>query len=269
VIEIDESWEAPHAIENSKRVYVRTGNAANPYDLANVDLIIELIKRRAEPSSRYEQLIALARNRAIHAHIGIAPLYTRRALCTNEDVWAFLDVPQYRGARYFPQQTLRRVSDGVASFNREQEYSQISAFGLLFTKRLMEAQHQEGRPEVIPVRETFHPLLKLLHCANAFYTHVGYRGNLQVDVAPDNVRAQRMPFLEDPYGFHDLGDYQCFEDRVSVSERSSAELLQQDAHGIVQNVLRQLCWSFWQSPQEFPAAALHRNIERVIVQMGV
>ena len=33
VIEVDESWEAPHAIENSKKVYVRTGNAANPYDL--------------------------------------------------------------------------------------------------------------------------------------------------------------------------------------------------------------------------------------------
>ena len=29
VIEVDEIWEAPHAIENSKKVYVRTGNAAN------------------------------------------------------------------------------------------------------------------------------------------------------------------------------------------------------------------------------------------------
>src|ERR1700730_4960421 len=36
VIEIDESAEAPHAIENSKRVYVRTGNAADLYDLAEV-----------------------------------------------------------------------------------------------------------------------------------------------------------------------------------------------------------------------------------------
>jgi len=40
VIEVDESWEAPHAIENSRKVYVRTGNAANPYDLAEVDRLI-------------------------------------------------------------------------------------------------------------------------------------------------------------------------------------------------------------------------------------
>jgi hypothetical protein len=49
VIEVDESWEAPHAIENSKKVYVRTGNAANPYDFAQVDFVIELVRRRAEP----------------------------------------------------------------------------------------------------------------------------------------------------------------------------------------------------------------------------
>src|SRR5216683_770225 len=45
VIEVDESGEAPHAIENSRRVYVRTGNAANPYDLAEVDLIIDLLTK--------------------------------------------------------------------------------------------------------------------------------------------------------------------------------------------------------------------------------
>jgi predicted HTH transcriptional regulator len=49
VIEVDESAQAPHAIENSKKVYVRTGNAANPYDLADVDLVFDLAKRRKEP----------------------------------------------------------------------------------------------------------------------------------------------------------------------------------------------------------------------------
>src|SRR6266478_5445515 len=32
VIEVDESAEAQHAIENSATLYVRTGNASNPYD---------------------------------------------------------------------------------------------------------------------------------------------------------------------------------------------------------------------------------------------
>ena len=48
IIEIDESVEAPHAIENETRVYVRTGNAANPYELAQVSTIIERFTRRQE-----------------------------------------------------------------------------------------------------------------------------------------------------------------------------------------------------------------------------
>jgi predicted HTH transcriptional regulator len=57
VIEVDESGEAPHAIENSKRVYIRTGSAANPYDLAEVDLIIDLMKRRQEPLEKRDRLL--------------------------------------------------------------------------------------------------------------------------------------------------------------------------------------------------------------------
>jgi hypothetical protein len=64
VIEVDESGEAPHAIENSKKVCVRTGNAVNPYDLAEVDLIIDLLKRREEPLARRERLLKFADQRS-------------------------------------------------------------------------------------------------------------------------------------------------------------------------------------------------------------
>jgi predicted HTH transcriptional regulator len=60
IIEVEESGEAPHAIENSKKVYVRTGNAANPYDLADVDLVIDLMKRRKEPLELRGRLVKLA-----------------------------------------------------------------------------------------------------------------------------------------------------------------------------------------------------------------
>jgi hypothetical protein len=277
VIEVDESWEAPHAIENSKRAYVRTGNASNPYDLAEVDLIIELIKRRSEPSSRREHSIALALERAknvvpdgaVYLLANIVPSYPRRALCANDTIWTFLSNALYRGGRYFPFQTLRRVEDGVASFNREEEYSQASSFGLMLTKRTMQL-HREGQgPEFIVVGDVLRPLVKLFHCANAFYTHVGYRGNVEVAIGLNNVRAQRMPFLRDPYGFRGLDHYECFEERVLVSQRSSAELLREHGREIVHDVFRQMCWSFWQSSDDFPATALHDYLEPVIRELGM
>src|SRR5438270_231744 len=57
VIEADASVEAPHAIENSTKVYVRTGNAANPYELADVDSVIELLRRRQDPTARRRKLL--------------------------------------------------------------------------------------------------------------------------------------------------------------------------------------------------------------------
>lgn len=273
VIEVDESWEAPHTIENSKRVYVRTGNAGNPIELASVDLIIDLVRRRAAPAQRRDQLIAMARlnagtvvhDAAIHAEISITPPYPRHPLCTPDDVWTFLNIPAFRGARFFPGPTLRRVENGVGSFDRENEYAQVSSYGLVLMKRKLQVHRDGEGPEVIFVGELFQPLLRLLNCAKAFYSKVGYRGNLNVAVVLRNVRLQRMLFLPDR--FHEADNYQSMENVVTASQQSSTELLQNGTPDLVQDILRQVCWSFWQAGEDFPAARLRNYITQVIERM--
>jgi hypothetical protein len=90
-----------------------------------------------------------------------------------------------------------------------------------------------------------------------------------VTVELNNVRAQRMPFLPDEFHFYSIDDYECFEERLLVTQRSSTELIQAPGSELVQDVLRQLCWSFWQARDDFPTAELHNYIELVIRQMGV
>jgi hypothetical protein len=271
VVEVEESWEAPHAIENSKKVYVRTGNAANPYELANVDLIIELMRRRAEPAAKRLALLSVARHRAervvreqmiMHTEMSVTPSYPRRALCSREDCWNFVANTVYRGGHYFPFDTICRVEDGVASFNRQREYGQISVDGMIFVRRPLE-------PELgsIRVAEVFQPLLRLLHCADTFYRRVGYRGSVTIDVAAVNVYLQRLIFLPD-YPAGNLNDFQCHEDRVSVSHMTGSERLTNDVRGIVQALVRELCWSFWQSTDAFPADAIDEYIARVMREMG-
>jgi len=105
VVEVEESAQAPHAIENSKLVYVRTGNASNPYDLAEVGVILDLVKRRTEPSELAARLTERARNRfARHIQqkresqghpgyeprpilqISVGPRFPSRQLCQQEDL---------------------------------------------------------------------------------------------------------------------------------------------------------------------------------------
>ncbi len=276
VIEVDESWEAPHAIENSKKVYVRTGNAAVPYELAEVDLIIELVRRRSEPAAKRQGLLATARKRASdvliadprtpYAEISVSPQYPRHALCTREECWNFVTNSPYRGGRYFPLATVRRVEDGVASYNRAQEYGQVSKDGVLFMRCLLRVQEVEQH-SVIPLRELLRPTLLLLHCAEGFYRRMGYRGSLAIEVSANNVRLRRMLFLPADTLDIDLGEldnFQCFEDIVSVAESTDSEQLSVDIRGVVQGLAGQMCWSFWQSHNPFPTDALNRFIGEIL-----
>lgn len=63
VIKIHESIEAPHAIQNSTRIYIRTGSISQPYELAEIEKIDYLLRRRDKQQKLKEQLKQNARNR--------------------------------------------------------------------------------------------------------------------------------------------------------------------------------------------------------------
>jgi len=272
VIEVDESWEAPHAIENSKRVYVRTGNAANPYDLADVDLVMELVRRRAEPSALRDRMLLAARERARRAvgemhpyvEVSITPLYPRRALCTRDDTWDFLSTQRYRGAHIFPFATVRRVADGVASFNAPAEYGQVSQFGLIFNRKLM--QPHDGQ---FLLGDPFHHTLRTLRCANAFFRRVGYRGNVEITVTLDNFLNLRLVFLPNivPADL-DQNDYRSSEPEIVGSQITAAEHLGPDFGALLQSLMVQICWAFWQSREAFPEQEIGDYVQRILRDMG-
>ena len=60
VIEVDESPEAPHAIENSRSVYIRTGDSQRPYDIGDIQTIERLLVRRKGIAVRKDELTAEA-----------------------------------------------------------------------------------------------------------------------------------------------------------------------------------------------------------------
>ena len=49
VVRVNESPQAPHAIQNSTKVYIREGSITQPYELAAIGRIEHLLKRREEP----------------------------------------------------------------------------------------------------------------------------------------------------------------------------------------------------------------------------
>ena len=280
VIEVDESGEAPHAIENSRKVYVRTGSAANPYDLADVDLIIDLMRRRKEPLELRERLLSQAEGRSIQVvqHVGpylqvsICPAYPRTALCLSEDVWSFIVRVQNPLAYLIPYNSLRRVPDGVASLvsaNPPQraipQYFELSKYGLAFATRPFALRRWDNAnpSEHLVFGDLIHTALKLMICAERFYATNGYRGRALMRSSLHGVQGRSMR-IRDADLFGDTPDeFRCYATEVHAERLIGAEQLA-DKLNLLTDILSELTWPFWQGQDEYPRASLENGLRNIV-----
>ena len=288
VIELEESGEAPHAIENSKKVYVRTGNAANPYDLADVDLIIDLVKRRKEPLELRDHVEKSAERRAekwvmspqSYVQVTICPRFPRTALRSSEEVYDFVQNTRYRGGDFIDRNHLHRVPDGVAGQIPERAstgaaYEEVNRFGLLFARtrfrKLPWDGQQDGEP-VLVYGDLFHSLCKFLYCAESFYRTTGFQGSVLVRVSLHNVAEERMTFYRLGVVFFDdlsPNDFRCIAEVVSAERLVEVDRIVTNKLDVLTDILGELAWSFWQSLAGFPIDRLKAYAAETLRGMGL
>jgi predicted HTH transcriptional regulator len=66
VVRVDQSLQAPHAVNDGRRIYERTGSLTNPIDFAHIDRIQHLLARRQHIEADREVSIQRAIDRTIH-----------------------------------------------------------------------------------------------------------------------------------------------------------------------------------------------------------
>ncbi len=153
VLRVDESPEAPHAVDQGRRIYERTGNLNTPYDLADINRIQNLLRRRekieqereayindqiarstrllAEPRLQLTQLAGIRPHNPKSAMApqtlplrwaSIVPYYPWRALSDPETCWHTLKL--WRDAR-----DVQRIPDGAFAQKRDSYTSQNFVVG--------------------------------------------------------------------------------------------------------------------------------------------
>jgi len=141
IVKVPESLEAPHAIENSTKVYVRVASTTPPYDLADIDRIDYLLKRRQEPERRREELVEQMAARSAYAgyepkvRVVIAPVYPRGIVLPMDDLLA--QAESLRAARASPYlEEFRLVHSGIMSTGqvpgRTEYYFEAGTHGIVF-----------------------------------------------------------------------------------------------------------------------------------------
>ncbi len=288
VVEVEESGEAPHAIENSKKVYVRTGNAANPYDAAAVDLIIDLVKRRKEPLELRDRLTKSAEGRAgqvvgsqqAYSQVAICPRFPRSALCSSEEVYDFIQNTRYLSGDFINRNYLSRVPDGVAGQIPERAggsaaYEEINRFGLLFARTQFHKVGWQGDAQpILLFRDLFFPLCKFLYCAHSFYRATGFHGGLLVQASLRNVANERMTFYRiENVALEGLSpnDFRCIADVVSTERFVGVDRIvtNENKFDVLTSILAELAWSFWQAFGAFPRRRLDRYAADTLDGLGL
>lgn len=149
VIRIDQSHEAPHAIDGGKAVYIRRGDTSDFFDIADIDRIDRMltIRRTAEASAkrlltqsnlRFRRLISGPES--IFVSWWVCPRFASRPIrsvgsCLIPGVGAMIPGP---GGAYGMKNHSMRIPSGTGHtvVSKRTEYNGIGAYGDFFRGRM-------------------------------------------------------------------------------------------------------------------------------------
>lgn len=242
VIEVEESAEAPHAIENSTLVYVRTGSASNPYELADVDLVIQLLRRRENPLRTRELLVQrvhdtphLNTNLTLpQVSVTICPVMPKGPICSTVDCWEFLNKVQHPYFQFFRTTSLRRVSGGVTSFGHG-EYGGVNNYGAVFGKRNIKSALFNGN-SYLQLDDLLQFCARIYWCAAKFLESVGFRGDVNIEIRLENFWGQALPFSEIDFA-EEIEHYRSYDQEIQAFAVLASENLSSSLQTAVPDLL--------------------------------
>jgi len=263
VIKIHESIEAPHAIQNSTRVYIRTGSVSEPYELSEIGRIEYMLKRREKPEKLREELEIAALNRAgiflggfgstPYFYVSISPVFPYQPLISLDELYSFCNSIGYGAVENLYINNPDRITDGVCKFRGNQEnflYREINHYGLLFaceTIHKVESRWQSVGSEkdkrlYVNFAHFVQTSGRALKLAQMFYRKCGYLGNLEIKIKVLNVGNEYLLYNEESFpqddGFKAI-DNTTFSLATIMTEDISSKLAD-----IITSCMRNILWVF-------------------------
>ena len=266
IIRVDESPQAPHAIQNSTRVYIRTGSITQPYELAEIDRIDYMLKRREDSqivirpilkqvAERIESSLnkdsqdvdTNSPNLTVIAH----PVFPYRALISTVDIYDFAEKDRLVQGQ---DSSLSRVAGGVSAqtLTRRESgtytYRQFNEYGIIYQRfvlRKEQLQSITGAGEYITFDQFVRKIGELIYLAQSFYEKCEYSGNIKVTAQLREVLDEKLM-----YSGHEsadqIGQQQSADSEISVSAQYlPRELIKEEKFiNVVDEFAGQLLWAF-------------------------
>lgn len=277
VVKVPESMDAPHAIENSTRVYIRNASTTEPYELADIDRIAYFIKRREQPEKRREELIERIASRSIwhdsaaRIQVVVAPLYPRGTVLPTNTLLERADWLAKQGDLHLRE--FRLVHEGILATGRDHAkpefHFEANTHGIVFfegaTQPAGEAQNFFEKTTVpfVYLAHLVYPVATVLNTAlmllKGSVTNVMLRYELG-SWGAIGLLVEEHGNLINPGGV--AANRRLLDKEISVSTTAVLETLPERRAEVLTEVMRQVLWAF-----NYTTADLGSKIELVLKQL--
>ncbi len=248
VVRVDESVQAPHAIQNSTRVYIRAGSVTQPYEkpeLAEMNRIEYLLNRRQDTQEITKQTLDRIEQRikkngdmdAPSITVIARPVYPYRPVISATAIYKLFKTWSDK----------KRVAGGVACFFGQSSDSdlEINEYGIVYYRKKL--SYSEERP--IKLGNFISCIRYLLQATKELYSACDALGNIEVVAQLQNVYEKK---LSEDFGTDypiDLRSELICHDSEILASTSKTYLSRdfEDAEqqkSIVEELIMQLLWSF-------------------------
>ena len=250
VVKIQESIEAPHAVDNSTRVYIRTGSQNNPCDLAEIDRIEYFFKRRKDIVDKRNDFFKKSENRCNiniksdrnvpNIEIIVSPLYPYQPIITPENLMTYSKRYGLIGDKIFKQIPNGIVSFGYSAGKGKYDYFEINCYGFLYYNSSI--SKTQTNPSFLKFPDIYKKIYNAIENALQIYKKSNYSGNIFIKTKISHASNESIIFSEDDDT--DIANTKCFDNEIDISNISSTEELEKVKDNFVDKITEEIVWAF-------------------------
>ena len=249
IVRVDESPQAPHAIQNSTKVYIRVGSITQPYELklAEVDQIEYMLKRREDSQTTARQILNRTEKRTkslfltdtpnitVIAH----PRFPHRPLIATEGIRDFA-----RRTGFINNISETRAAGGMVQVTGKDsssyDYWEYNEYGIAYRRKSLDSS--SSGEEYLDFSECVAMIGRLIDRAQCFYKECAYLGTIEITVQLQHVFDKKLSFRRGS----DRTEQRCIDSEVRISTQCLLQNLveRKKIINVIDELASKLLWAF-------------------------
>ena len=277
IVRVDESVQAPHAIQNSTRAYIRTGSITQPYELAEIDRIKYMLKRREDSQATTRQITDRIEKRvksfwsadSPNLTVIACPIFPYRPVISTGNIFEF--------ARHNELGWLysSRVAGGFYASTDRRYYSysywEINEYGIVYYRKGLSREKSKSlsrEEEALEFREFVSTIIELIQKAQLFYQKCEYSGNIEITAHLRKVFKETLGFRE--FEHPNLVGVCADAEVLAATQCLPRELEKREKFiDIAHELAGKLLWAFnIDNPLRKTTTTSRRLVERILAELG-